>query len=294
MKRIHGIFTHTVYTNDMEINGVPVMAASESIVLQSGTLIPKMGIGTWGMNGHEEQAVRWALEAGYRHVDTAKVYGTEEGIARAIAASGIPREEIFITTKLWNEDQGYASALRAIEGSLTRLNTQYVDLYLIHWPLTEETEGENLREETWKAMEKIYDAGKARAIGVSNFGVLNLVEMEHYARIPPAVNQIQRHPFLQQRDVAEYCNDVGIAVTNYSPLTRAKKLSDSTVTRIAEKYDVSSAQILLRWGLEHGNIVIPRSVQKAHIEENLRALTFKLGADDMRILDTLDEGLSVT
>jgi len=261
--------------------------------LNSGRQIPALGIGTWGMQGLEEEAVSYALEIGYRHIDTAKIYGAEEGVGRAIKKSGIPREEIFVTTKLWNTDQGYDTALAAIDESLGKLQLGYVDLHLIHWPYTQETEGENKRTETWRAMETICKSGKARSIGVSNYEEEHLEEIVRTGTLPPAVNQIQRHPFLQQREVVNYCSKHGIIVTNYSPLVRGKRTSEAAVEQIANKHGKTVAQIYLRWGLQHGNVVIPKSAQKEHIKENFEVFDFSLDEQDMKALDGLDEGFSV-
>jgi diketogulonate reductase-like aldo/keto reductase len=262
-------------------------------ILNNGVLIPALGLGTWGMQQMEVEATLAALELGYRHIDTAKIYGTEEGVGRAVRQSGILREEIFITTKLWNSDQGYDKALKAIEESLQKLNTPFVDLYLVHWPLTEEDHGENKREETWRAMEEIYARGYARAIGVSNYELSHLLEMENYSTVPPAVNQIERHPWRQQKDIVEYCLNRGIAVINYAPLTRRQKMSDPTVEEIANKHEVTDAAVLLSWGLQHCNIVIPKSAQIAHLEENLQAFNVHLDEEDLEALDSLDENESV-
>jgi diketogulonate reductase-like aldo/keto reductase len=211
--------------------------------LNNGLEMPMLGLGTWkAKDGDEvEQAVLWALEAGYRLIDTAKIYGNEQGVGSAIAKSKIPREEIFLTTKLWNEDQGYESALKAVDGSLSRLNVAYVDLYLIHWPTTNLTVGENRRQETWKAMEEILHSGKAKAIGVSNFTITHLEEMKAYANIPPAINQVEFHPFLFQKDLLDYCQKSNIALEAYSPLSRGQKMTDDRITAIAEKYRKSNA-----------------------------------------------------
>lgn len=268
------------------------MEVKKELRLSSNHTIPSVGLGTWGMQGLEEDAVRFALDAGYRHFDTAKIYGTEDGIGKALRESGIGRQEIFITTKLWNTDQGFDTALIAIEHSLERLRTDYVDLYLIHWPLTQETEGENHRAETWRAMEQILASGKARSIGVSNYEVEHLKEMEGYAKVTPAVNQIERHPFYQQEDTTDYCEEKGIVVTNYSPLVRGRRTSEPEVERIANTYGKTGAQIYLRWGLQHGNVVIPKSAQKNHIKENIHLFDFEISAEDMEALDGLDEGFS--
>lgn len=255
--------------------------------------MPTVGLGTWNLAGRVEEPVLAALTAGYRHIDTAKVYDTEEGIGRAITKSSTPREDIFITTKLANHNQGYESALAAIDESLEKLGMTYVDLYLIHWPFTEETEGENRREETWRAMEEIHAKGKAKAIGVSNFEIEHLKEMDGYAKIKPAVNQIELHPFWYRKELVGYCRAKNIAVTAYSPLTRREYFGHETLKSIAEAHGKSVAQVLLRWNLQHGNVVIPKSASPEHIAENIDVFGFELSGDDMWKLDSLNENRSV-
>jgi diketogulonate reductase-like aldo/keto reductase len=257
--------------------------------------MPVLGLGTWkAQDGDEvEQAVLWALEAGYRMIDTAKIYGNELGVGSAIAKSKIPREQIFLTTKLWNEDQGYESGLAAIDGSLSRLNVDYVDLYLIHWPTTNLTEGENRRKETWKAMEEILKLGKAKAIGVSNYTIAHLEEMKTYANIPPVVNQVEFHPFLFQKELMDYCQKSNIILEAYSPLSRGLKMQDNRITAIAKNYHKNNAQIMLRWSLQHGNIVIPKSVTQARIKENINVFDFELTPEDLAILDGLNENYRI-
>lgn len=252
--------------------------------------MPRIGLGVYqSKEGREvKQAIAYALAAGYRHIDTAKIYGNEEGVGEAVHASGIPREDIFITTKLWNSDQGYDSALRAIDGSLARLSVEYVDLYLIHWPFTGSVVRGNKREETWKAMEEIYKAGKAKAIGVSNYTIKHLEEMRTYATVEPAVNQVEFHPFLYQKELLEYCEGRDIALEAYSPLMQGKHLMDEHISAIAQTYNKTNAQVLIRWSLQHGCIVIPKSVHKERIEENIDVFDFELKDADMRALDALN------
>lgn len=259
--------------------------------LNNGLEMPVVGLGVWKIpEGDEvEMAVTWALEAGYRLIDTAKIYGNEKGVGRAVAKSGIPREQIFVTTKLWNTDQGYESTLLAIDESLARLNMTYVDLYLIHWPFTGGTSGENKRAETWKAMEEIYKAGKAKAIGVSNYNIQHLEEMTTYASIPPVVNQVEFHPFLYQKELMDYCSNRNIALEAYCPLSRGVKLADSRITAIARKHQKTNAQVMIRWSIQHGNIVIPKSSHRERIEENIRVFDFELSDAEMEILDGLNE-----
>lgn len=265
--------------------------AIPAISLNNGAAMPVLGIGTWDMQD-TEQAIQWALEAGYRHIDTAKIYDTEEGIGKAVRQSAIPREELFIVTKLWNTDQGYNTALMAMDESLAKLQMDYVDLYLVHWPTTDEWSGENKREETWKAMEEIFHSGKARTIGVSNYKREHLEEMKIYAAIPPAVNQIEFHPFWFRKELMDYCHEHGIAVTDYCPLTRTKRLDNPVIGKIARKHEKTPAQVLLRWGIQHGNIVIPQSSNQAHIQENMDIFDFELEEQDMINLNGLNQNWS--
>ncbi|MDB5238895.1 MAG: hypothetical protein JWO00_230 [Candidatus Parcubacteria bacterium] len=275
------------------------LTKDSTIRLTNGTEIPVIGLGVWkAEDGAEvEAAIGHALDAGYRLIDTAMIYGNEEGVGNAIRNSGVPREDIFVTTKLWNEDQGYENALRAIDTSLGLLGLDYVDLYLIHWPGAGNIwsgKALNKREETWKAMEEIHASGKAKAIGVSNYTVRHLEEMKKYAKIKPAVNQVEFHPFLYQEELLAYCKDAGIALEAYSPLARGEKLADPRVTEIAKKYGKSNAQVFIRWGLQHGCIVIPKSVREARIKENIDVFDFEISPEDMKAIDALNENLHIT
>ncbi len=248
----------------------------------------------WKARGDEAvQAVQWALESGYRHIDTAAIYLNEEEVGTGIRKSGIPREEIFVTTKVWNADQGFESTLTAIDFSLIKLQVEYVDLYLIHWPFTNMLDGENKREETWRAMEKILATGKARAIGVSNYEIEHLEEMKQYAHTPPAVNQVEFHPFWFRKELMEYCHKQNIQVENYSPLSRGKFLMHEHITAIAQAHGKTNAQVLLRWGIQHGNIVLPKSVHKERIEENISIFDFALSEEEMTVLDGWGEQESI-
>lgn len=260
--------------------------------LTTGETMPMLGFGTWGLD-NAETAITWALEAGYRHIDTAKIYGTESAVAAALAASDVPREEVFITTKLWNADQGYQPALDAIEESLDELQTDYVDLYLIHWPFTNETTGENLREETWTAMEEIFETGKARSIGVSNYLIEHLEEMATYAKVPPAVNQVEFHPLWYRKELMEYCHEHSIVVTNYSPLARTVAFDEPVLQEIAAAHNKSPAQVMLRWGIHHGNIVIPKSSVRDHIRKNINIFDFRLTDDEIARIDGINQDRSV-
>jgi 2,5-diketo-D-gluconate reductase A len=258
---------------------------TKTLTLNSGTEIPAVGFGTSRLSGIAREPILMALAAGYRHIDTATMYNTEEEIGAALAESGVARSEMFLTTKLHDRDQGYETTLAAVDVSLANLQTDYVDLYLVHWP---NRESADTRKDTWRAMEEILASGKAKAIGVSNFDIELLEEMKGYATTMPAMNQIEFHPFLIPRETKEYCEKEGIAVTSYSPLTRSKHLDDSAIDSVAQKYGKSPAQILIRWNLQWGNVVIPRSASKAHIEENIAVFDFQLDESDMESLNALD------
>jgi diketogulonate reductase-like aldo/keto reductase len=263
------------------------MTIARSIRLKSGVEMPRVGLGVFqSARGAETQsAVREALRFGYRHIDTARVYGNEQDVGAAVRESGIPRAEVFVTTKLWNSDQGYESALRAFDASLARLGLEYVDLYLLHWPVPKK------RLESWRALEKLLAEGRAHAIGVSNFMVPHLDELLAHAKVAPAVNQIEVSPFLQQRDVRARCAELDIVVEAYSPLTKGERLRHRVVAGIAERAGRSSAQVLLRWGLQHGLVVLPKSTRAERIAENAAVFDFELSAEEMAKLDALEEGL---
>jgi methylglyoxal/glyoxal reductase len=255
--------------------------------LNSGGEIPVVGFGVFLVpRGRATQdAVGEALRAGYRHIDTARAYGNEKDVGIAVRSSGLARSEVFVTTKLWNDDQGYDEALRAFDASCGRLDLEYVDLYLIHWPSSAR------RKEAWRALERIYEEGRAKAIGVSNYMVHHLEELFGHANVTPAVNQIEVSPFLQQRDVRALCHRHGILVQAYSPLTKGERLGHEAVVAIAERIGRSPAQVLLRWGLQHDLVVLPKSVHPERIRENLALFDFDLDASAMGELDGLEEGL---
>jgi len=263
-----------------------------TVPLSHGGPIPRLGLGVFQAEAGREtiDAVRWALEAGYRHVDTASMYGNEAEVGRAVRSGSVPRDEVFVTTKLWNDDHGYDRARRALEASLERLDLEYVDLYLIHWPVPE------LRLESWRALEDTLDEGLVRAIGVSNYMVRHLEELTAEARIPPAVNQIELHPFnfRSRRDVLDYCQREEIVVEAYSPLTKAQRLDDPVVGEIARAHRRTPAQILIRYGLEKGAVSLPKSANRDRIRENADVFDFRLDADEMARLDDLDEGLATS
>jgi diketogulonate reductase-like aldo/keto reductase len=258
---------------------------SASIELNNGVKAPIVGLGVWQAGGGTKKAVLAALEAGYRHVDTAAVYGNEAAVGAAIAESGIPREQLFITTKLWNSDQGYDKAQRALEASLKRLRLEYVDLYLMHWPVAE------LRLESWRALEQLLADGRTRAIGVSNFLVPHLRELVGTAKVLPAVDQLELTPFLQRSDTVALCRELGIALEAYSPLTRGQRLAHPVLVEVARGLQKSPAQTLLRWGLQRGFVVLPKSVTPSRIVENAALFDFALDAEAMAKLDALEEGL---
>lgn len=255
--------------------------------LNTGAEIPRVGLGVFQAPRGEvtRGAVKAAIELGYRHIDTARVYSNEADVGAAVREAAVPREELFVTTKLWNADQGYEAARAAFDASLARLGLEYVDLYLVHWPVP------GRRLESWRALEEIYASGRARAIGVSNFMTHHLGELLARAKVVPAVNQIEISPFLQQREVRAYCEARGIVVEAYSPLTKGLRLDDRVVRRIAGEAGRSAAQVLLRWGLQHELIVLAKSVSPARLAENLAVHDFELSAEQMAALDALEEGL---
>lgn len=254
--------------------------------LNNGVEMPQLGYGVFQIpNDETATAVTNALEAGYRSIDTAAAYQNEAGVGQALADSGIERGELFVTTKLWNADQGYERTLRAFDRSLSLLGLDYLDLYLIHWP----TPARDLYVDSWRAMEKLYDEGRVRAIGVSNFQPEHLDRLAKSADIAPAVNQVELHPYLQQADVRTYHNDFGIRTEAWSPLAKGGSLlTEPAIEALAKEHDRTPAQIVLRWHLQLGHIVIPKSVTPSRIAENLDVFGFSLTNDDLESLATLD------
>lgn len=263
-----------------------ISSIDDSSVLNNGVAMPWLGLGVFGMKDDREvqQAVSQALEIGYRSIDTASIYKNERGVGTAIRESDIPREEIFLTTKVWNDDQRLGRTTAALEESLERLALEYVDLYLVHWPV------EGCYMETWSEMEAIYESGRARAIGVSNFMPPHLQELLPVARIAPAVNQVEFHPLLVQMDLLQYCRDRDIRVEAWSPLMSGNISTVRTAVELAEKYQKTPAQIVLRWDLQHEVITIPKSVHVERMVENAQIFDFELSSDDMQLLDALDVG----
>ena len=258
--------------------------------MNNGIEIPQFGVGVYLTKSGTEcvNAVTWALEVGYRHIDTARIYGNEKEVGEAVRNFGIKREEVFITTKLWNDDHGYESALKAFDKSLKTLNVDYIDLYLIHWPV------KGKRKESWKALEKIYESGYCRSIGVSNYQINHLNELFSYANIIPVIDQVEFSPYNYQKDLLDFCNKNKIILEAYSPLTRMKKLDDPKVVSIAKKHNKTVAQILIRWAVEHEIVVIPKSARKERIIENANVFDFELDTADMKTLNNLDEGFRVS
>jgi diketogulonate reductase-like aldo/keto reductase len=279
------------------------------LILNDRQLIPQLGLGVWQIRAGAtcEAAALAALEAGYRHIDTAAMYGNEESVGAAIRMSGIPRENIFVTTKLWNTDHGNPE--RALDTSLRKLKLDYVDLYLIHFPVRE-------RRQSWRVLEKLRADGKARSIGVSNFTIRHLKELLAETETVPAVNQVEFHPYLYQRDLLAFCQAKGIVIEAYSPLTHRERLNDPKLVAVAKRYSSavpqpaasgsqlplpdrlarrpatkSTAQILIRWALQHGLVVIPKSANRGRIFENADVFDFQITAEDMQLLDRFNESL---
>jgi 2,5-diketo-D-gluconate reductase A len=258
-----------------------------SLTLHDGVEIPQLGFGVFQVPPDDTQrVVEEALAAGYRHIDTAAAYRNEKGVGAAIAASGIPREEVFVTTKLWNEQQGFDSALEAFEKSLGRLGMDRVDLYLIHWPVP--TEGRFV--ETWKAFERIHEEGRSRTIGVSNFRIEDLERLGRETGTLPTVNQVELHPRFHQTELRVWHDEHGVATEAWSPLGQGALLGEQPVVEIAERHGKTPAQAILRWHLQLGNIVIPKSVTPERIRENLEVFDFELDEGEMASIGTIDTG----
>ena len=252
--------------------------------MYNGVRMPYLGLGVWqSEDGPEvEKAVAWALKAGYRHIDTASIYQNEGGVGRAIRSSGIDREEVFLVSKVWNSDQGYETTMQAFEKSLERLDTPYLDLYLVHWPVAGKF------RETWRALEDLYRAERVRAIGVSNFLRHHLEDLKASATMLPMVNQMEFHPYLVQQDLVDYCHEYGIQYEAWSPLMQGKILQEERLSELAEKYGKTIAQIALRWDLQKGVVTIPKSSKKERIYSNAAIFDFEISAEDMARIDQLD------
>ena len=260
-----------------------------NITLNNGVEIPQVGLGVWkaAEGGEVENAVQSALESGYRLIDTAAAYENETGVGKGLKASGLPREEIFVTTKLWNAHHDYEAALRAFDESLAKLDCDYIDLYLIHWPLPMEGKF----PQAWKALEKLYSDKKVRAIGVSNFTPQHLATLHETAEIVPAVNQIELHPMLTQSDIRAYCAPRNIAIESYSPIMRGGELLENPlIVELSEKHNKKPAQIVLRWHVQNGFIVIPKSVHAERIKDNIALFDFQLTDNEMQQIDGMNSG----
>ena len=263
-----------------------ISSIKECAKLNNGLKMPWLGFGVYKINdGLEvEQAVRSALEIGYRSIDTASIYGNERGVGKAIRESSIPREDIFLITKVWNDAQREKRTLDVFDESLERLETEYVDLYLIHWPV------KNCYVETWQVMEEIYRSGRVKAIGVSNFLIHHIEDILHDSEIVPTVNQVEFHPLLVQPELLQFCQSHKIQVQARNPLMQGQIVTDHTVQKLADKYQKTPAQIVLRWDLQHEVVTIPKSVHPNRIAENAQIFDFEISREDMLTLDALDEG----
>lgn len=261
------------------------------MLLSNGVKIQSIGFGTYKSGDDEETAkiIKNALNLGYKMIDTASFYNNEVGIGNGIKESGIDRKDIFIVTKLWNDDHGYDNTIEAFNKSLNNLQVDYIDLYLIHWP-------NKLNAETWRAFEHLYETGKVKAIGVCNFKVEHLEELKKTAKIMPMVNQVEIHPFSTKNNIINYCKDNNIKVVAWSPISRGRVLSNDLMIDLSQKYKKSIVQIVLRWHMQKGVIPIPKSSNENRIKENIDIFDFEISSEDMKAIDSLDEGydMSVT
>jgi diketogulonate reductase-like aldo/keto reductase len=256
------------------------------VKLNNGVEMPLFGLGTYQASRRgTEEGVLYSLKKGYRLIDTAQMYGNEREVGNAVRRSGVPREEIFVTTKLNNSNHGYDRALRSLDTSLELLGLSYVDLFLIHWPV------EGLRGESWRALEKLLEEGKCRSIGVSNYTIGHLSELRETSSTMPAVNQVEFSPYLYQKALLEFCRSNSVQLEGYSPLTKGEKLRDPILAQIGSKYSKTPAQILLRWALQKDVVTIPKSTNMRRIQENADVFDFHLNDEDMTILDSFDRGL---
>jgi methylglyoxal/glyoxal reductase len=262
---------------------------NKTIILNNGVEMPLLGLGIYapGEKNEVRSAVGWAIEAGYRLIDTASIYQNEEEVGQGIKDSGVPRSDLFITSKVWNDEQGYDSTLRAYEASLNRLQTDYLDLYLVHWPVQAH------RKETWLALEKLYEEKRVRAVGVSNYYIPHLQEIETYASLVPAVNQFELSPFLFLPQLLEYCRSKGIQPEGYAPLVRGKQEQNEVLNQIAAAHDKSTYQILIRWALQQSVVSIPKSTNQERIKANFDVWDFELNEAEMNQLNSLDAGIRV-
>ena len=258
-------------------------------VLNNGVKMPSIGFGTYKSGNDEDTAkiIKYALETRYRQIDTASLYGNETGIGNGIKESKINREDIFLVTKLWNDDHGYENTMKAFNKSLERLQVEYIDLYLVHWP-------NKLNAETWRAFEELYKSGKVKAIGVCNFKIGHLEELKKTAEIMPMVNQVELHPQNSKNELLDYCNNNNIQLVAWSPIMRGRIFSNELIIGLSEKYKKTIAQIVLRWHVQRGVIPIPKSSNEGRIKENLDVFDFELSTEDMEAINSLDEGYDVS
>ncbi|RIW29607.1 aldo/keto reductase [Bacillus salacetis] len=252
--------------------------------LHNGVEIPSVGLGVYKMDDHEQAvgSIKKAIETGYRSIDTASFYENEKSVGQAVKESGAGRENLFITSKVWNTDQGYDSTLKSFEESLRQLDMDYMDLYLIHWPVADKY------KDTWKAMERLYGEGLIKAIGVSNFKEHHLEDLMKASNEKPVINQIELHPRLSQQELRNYCQENGIAVEAWSPIARGRLLEEPTLNHIAGKYNKSAAQVILRWHLQNEVIIIPKSVRESRMKENINLFDFELSLEDMSQINSLN------
>lgn len=257
-------------------------------ILNNGVKMPWLGFGTYKAEDGDKviEAVKEALRIGYRHIDTASFYGNEEGVGIAIKESGVPREEIFLVSKLWNSDQGCEKTIQAFKTSIKKLGTDYLDLYLIHWP-------QSLNKETWKALEKLYKEGRIRAIGVSNFTSKHLEDLLEGAEIIPAVNQVEFHPHLAQNELRKFCKKHNIQLEAWSPLMRGRIFQIPLFQYLSKKYERTISQIALRWDLQMGVVTIPKSTTLTRIKENADIFDFEISKEDMNKIEQLNTGLRI-
>ncbi|MCW3768110.1 MULTISPECIES: aldo/keto reductase [Paenarthrobacter] len=264
------------------------MTSSPTLTFNDGNTIPQLGYGVWQVEDDvAEKVVRQAFEAGFRHIDTAKIYGNESGVGRAIASSGLSAEEIFITTKLWNADQGYESTLAAFEDSMDRLGLETLDLYLIHWMQPKQDK----YVDTWKALIELQKRGRVKSIGVSNFSIEGLQRLIDETGVVPAIHQVELHPFFNQSELRAFDASQGILTQAWSPLGQGGELlENATIAEIAAKHHATPAQVVIAWHLAIGNVVIPKSVTESRIQENFAALSVKLDEADVEAINGLDRG----
>ena len=256
--------------------------------LNNGQTMPLLGLGVYDMhNAEAEMAIETALQIGYRLIDTASMYNNEKEVGNAIRNSSINRQEIFVTTKVNNPDQGYDNALRAFDASMRNLNIDYIDLYLVHWPIR------GTRQETWKALEYLYNNQMVRAIGVANYLIPFLEELETYGTVVPMLNQVEFSPFLYLTDLLNYCRQRNIQLQAYTPLTKGKRFNDSTLITLSNKYQKSPAQIILRWNVQKGVSAIPKSANPKRLQENFDIFDFEISEEDMHKMDALNEDFRI-